>query len=386
MTKNNQRWAALTTWILANFLLLNYVDWPNLKFWGLRGGLFIDSSAIQYYAKCFNNFGYMVYEAGTLMDCKQFVYGTFLLRIFNLIGITYISELSLGVALLILLSITMGSILSKTRLTLPKLFMISTFLAVSPPISLLAERGNLDIVIFAIVWGSFVSTREKQWFQRIILISIASMMKFYTLPLLLILFIALSRRQKILSFPILVAVFSYSVMDFLHIQSLPEPSGAAFGNLSFYYYLRGADLNLPIGLGYILGLALVIVMCIFFSRLHNFGYKLTSQTKSNTEFIAASTLIACYFFGMNYDYRLIFALIPIHFAFANIGRTQSFFKLILIYTFIFWGSFNLFQFQFIGDLFIGVFISFYIFAFCNSDNFHRFFQKIKANKAIRNPK
>lgn len=383
---SNLRRFILSNWIFISFIILHIFDWPNIKWWKLRGGDFIDLTAIQEYATCFKDVGYAVYNPGPLSDCHGFVYGTTLLRIFNFIGITLIQTQILGLISLFILSASLALVLANFNVSLRVLLPITLFIILSPPISLLAERGNIDVLMFAGIATCLLTISDKHWIMRLAILSFLTLIKFYAIPLLLLFLTKAPRKNQILAIPPVLASVFFSILDLAHVTSLPQPINAAFGNLSLYHYLEWLDFTTSELAGHILGL-FAISTCILIIAFANSRLSWLSKRKvTRSELIASLTLLFCYYLGMNYDYRLVFVLLPIAIAMKYPTRNLGLLKALIVITPIFWGSFNLFRWQFFGDVAIGVLVAYYTFLIIKELVSLASERKDKSSKVQRKPK
>lgn len=361
MISSKLRGIILVTWIFINFTILHIADWPNIKLWKLRGGEFIDLSAIQDYATCFEDIGYSVYNPGPLSDCHGFVYGTTLLRTFNFFGIALIQTQILGMIFLFILSASLALVLAKVSISVRALIPISSLIILSPPISLLAERGNIDVLMFAGIATSLLALSDKHWVMRLAILSFLTLIKFYSIPLLLLFLVKALRKNQILAAVPMFATVFFSIRDLVQVTSLPQPINAAFGNLSLFYYLDWLGVTTSELTGHILGLfavcACILILAYASSKLPWFF----KREVTDYELIASLTLLFCYYLGMNYDYRLVFVLLPIAIAMQHPSGKTTLLNALIVITSILWGSFNLFKWQFFGDVAIGVLVSFYTF-------------------------
>lgn len=383
---SNLRRFILSTWIFISFIILHICDWPNIKWWKLRGGDFIDLTAIQYYATCFKEIGYAVYNPGPFSDCHGFVYGTTLLRTFNFLGITLIQTRILGLIFLLILSASLALVMSNVNVSLKVLIPISSFIILSPPISLLAERGNIDVLMFAGIATCLLAISDKHWIIRLAVLSFLTLIKFYAIPLLLLFLIKAPRKNQMLAAPPVLASVIFSILDLAHVTSLPQPINAAFGNLSLYYYLNWLGVTTSELAGHILGLLAICICILMFVFANSRLPWLLKRKVTSSELIASVTLLFCYYLGMNYDYRLVFVLLPIAIAIRSSGGNSGLPKALSVITPIFWGSFNLFKWQFFGDVAIGVLVAYYTFLIIKELISFVSERKVTNNKIERKPK
>jgi hypothetical protein len=301
------------------------------------------------------------------------VYGISLVASANLFGVNHIPVRFLGFIFLAMLAYVIAYFLSSLRIRFPLAIVIMSIVVLSPPISLLAQRGNIDILIAFLIAVGIQGIQNGRASLGFVLIMLTVLLKFYTLPLLL--FLLFDKRfrkpEYIVSASIVLLV---TMVNFSLIAVLPsDGTYAAFGNRAVYYYLQHAELfslNTPRILGDLTGFTLVIVavlsLTVLGSHFKSVFKDLRAEKSLNVPNAFLIVGISCYMLGMSYDYRLIFLILPMMTiripSFRVSKALKAFLVLAVAYT-----SFNSMTFvQLIGDFLIGCIISLFLFLFLSS--------------------
>jgi len=128
------------------------------------------------------------------------MYGSTVLRIIELLGIGNKIVYPVGIFFIAGLSFIFSFLAISTNNRIICLS-VGFIVLLSPPIELLLQRGNLDAFIFILVFFSSILILRNKFFLSLLLLSVCSLIKFYTFPLLVYLSIlyTLKRRKKFIS-------------------------------------------------------------------------------------------------------------------------------------------------------------------------------------------
>jgi hypothetical protein len=185
----------------------------------------------------------------------------------------------------------------------------------SPPIMLLADRGNFDILIFFILILVAKSVERKNIYFAYALLSFTVLLKYYTAPVfLLIIFYSRLSRERILGVILLITTAWYSLRDITITEAqYPHGSEAQFGFTVWGEYLNkysSTQVNWiqKYAISAITFGLMLLVVSVISKRIQlqeiNIHKEYKWQTVAFWIFLIVS--ITCYFGGMNFDYRLIF--------------------------------------------------------------------------------
>lgn len=319
-SKSNTPRYILALGITAFYAWLYFSQWLPLKVQNIGGGRnYADLASVLNAAECYERIGDSVYST---VDTCGYQYGIFLLRFINLLNLNSISLELLGgafflIVFLILLGVAVYS--ASTKLQASMIFI----LAISPGPWLLFERGNFDLLILIFVSCAVLFVNSRLSILGILLIALTALMKFYTLPLLLV-YVAVEKRLylRIIGVITVGIVTPFVIFDILRAPSFPNPTFAAFGLpspglwLNFFAWRFDVPIVLDGPLQYLVGFVALFVgfYLIYFTGLSKkFSLAHHSPTSGsvldkNAFLFFSSLYLICYLAGMNYDYRLIFLI------------------------------------------------------------------------------
>jgi hypothetical protein len=233
----------------------------------------------------------------------------------------------------------------------------------SPVSAFLIERANFDILIFAfVVAGSSLISRGKTKLG-LLTIFVASLIKFYTLPLLFLVFmIKSSPFNRLFGLFLFLVGSSIAVHDIRLIQlglSFPRNCGASFGNPVLFVCFREVGIDIPNQIQNVLGIFLFIIVSLI---LFNLNFKKTYlfkvyhrisliNQKFDVLYISTSvTFLICFFSSVNVDYRLIFLAYPALKEMLSCKENKLRYFLFSMLILAFWFGDNAFFLQPLGDL------------------------------------
>ena len=233
----------------------------------------------------------------------------------------------------------------RTNLRNPKNSLLLLLLLVSPPIALLVERGQLEIIVFIFVMFSAFLIHKNWKIPTYLLLGFASILKFY--PIFLLGYHLVNRRIKnskaqliigLLSFGVSVGVVIIAILGEERTQfdsALGISASRTFGITALPYRLKDAinilgilPINIKLSrsqvmaIGYLFFLLIIFTLLIFRHRGRVFKLDLTTilEDKSLSSFVLLATLFLMflsYFLVSSYYYRMVY-LVPLFL----IGLTQ----------------------------------------------------------------
>jgi len=249
----------------------------------------------------------------------------------------------------------------------------------SPGIWLLFERGNFDELIFILVALAALTFRTKYDWLGVILVGMTALMKFYTLPLFVILVLLQLRKSFRVVF--LIGIIPLTLYLYSLISKIPAFPTTWFVSFGFKFPGEYLDLLLrrEISPTYITNKTAMLLLSIAVFLISLFvmkTLKLIPELKTrditlnptivDRLFIFGSiTFGSCYFAGMNYDYRLIFLALIVAIspaALENDRKSRIFISLGLLALWMSSFSFGLpgmlaVFLQFAGDLCLSLFMA-----------------------------
>jgi hypothetical protein len=359
--------------IFSSFYVLQIIlKWPLLSKWGIGNGFnFGDLKAIIATSKCsFRNIFFQTpqYSCDFLGSTYlHFPYGTTLQVLIRFLQIEENSAFVIGLLILSALCVFFSLIIFYLQISNIKIIVYWGIIFCSPPIVLLVERMNFDAVMILIIALASLCFGKKKIVLGIIVLALSVLLKFYTLPVfLIVLFIIKDFKAR------LIAIFftgfcSYIVLQELHvIQNFRIGAFAAFGAPVYGIYLNRIFTNLELNYeqSSIFGLFLysaALIIIIIFSRSNKKVSLLFKNTVSKSNIsslewlyiLCASIMVSCFIFGNNFEYRLVFLLVAsiVYFNTRLFTSFQKSFLHILLFL-ICWCNYNYYILQPFGDTFL----------------------------------
>lgn len=298
---------------IAFYLTLILMNWPLLRITKMRGATdYQDLYGIFKFKECFANFGYNFTDKSIYPDCAGFVYNFQLLKILNLNILTGISPSQFHIFQLTLYSGLFAYIyayIAKTQATK----LLTLFLLFSPSSQLLLERGNLDAVMIPLIVFASLLIYRGRIFQSLILIILATMFKFYSIPIFL--FAVLKAKNFLVKVTVVILFFIALYMSIHNYLLLREKSietyCCSFGNDVFGLYLNRLGLNLnstsiSIAGWMILIFSIILVSSLSRTKLSVCIPRISNSILSESNIFLPLMLIffVLYISGTNFDYKL----------------------------------------------------------------------------------
>lgn len=312
---------AASIFIVIFYLIQLKYSWPGLQNSRLRGpSNYIDQASVLNSAKCFKDIGLEVYKLdASPSGCGGFVYSIELLRFLNFFHLSNLSSEVLGATYMWLTLVALCSIFLIVKNFGKFDILVAVFAFVSPGIWLLLERGNYDelVFIFVLIASYLLSTKYQE--LGMILLATTALMKFYTLPAFLIAILFLKRRNAKILFGLIAIPMSFYLAYLIKlVADFPSTWFISFGldSLGLYsnLFIReeiSQNSPLPSTVVTLIGFSIIALMIFFFTKIKiTSKIELTTDLPNNRGSIIYITLLtvflACFFAGMNYDYRLIY--------------------------------------------------------------------------------
>lgn len=285
--------------------------------WGYR-----DLDSVLNAARCYERIGDAVYS--TAETCV-YQYGVFLLQFIQFFNLDSINLVLLGgLFVLLVFLILLGVAVFSVRTT--RQAVVAFLIVSSPGPWLLFERGNFDLLIVILVFLAAVFINSRLSILAILFITLTALMKFYTLPLLLV-YILIEKRVtlRIVAAISICFVTPIILFDISRAPSFPNPTFVAFGLpspglwVNFFASRYGAPIEFSGPHLYFLGY-LIFFACAYLMHFSSLRKRFSLQpqllstgpTLSKNIFLLFSSLyLICFLAGMNYDYRLTFLIISL---------------------------------------------------------------------------
>ncbi|CAN2168896.1 hypothetical protein MCEMRE196_00041 [Candidatus Nanopelagicaceae bacterium] len=375
--ENNLYYSITSTLLLLSFYAYQYLfNWPLLKISGILGSSrFIDLVAIQDFSRCVNEYGMAVYEISD--KCSGYQYSLGVLYLFDYTKFSSLSSNAAAFLLEIPLLFIMISLITLSFNKNIKIGVFAVVAALAPGNWLLLERGNLDLIMVELLAIAALTFGKKSEPLGYLMLVISVFTKFYTAPLL-ILYVIMGKRtiRKNLYLPVTIVVVLASLVQIKNVAKFPSTWYVSFGSGSighwanlFLEYQVDSNNRIPEKVGLVIGLLIACIsIAIHWKALKNFEVSQANfvSTKANVILFFGTTFIACYFVGMNYDYRMIFPIVTstlLLIVEKNLPYRKYFVSIAIgsfYFSSFFYGQSGMmvvYQ-QLIGDIFIGLLVSY----------------------------
>jgi len=364
----NRPYLFRTSLLIFVFLgIMQITTWIPLRYWKIwGGGNFVDIGQLLHWGDCYNEFGIQVYgdvTSKTLGFCGGYIYPRQVIQFIDLLNLSRFNVQFLGFLMLLFLSFILAYILQKLQS-----FKIATvFIVISPPIMLIADRANVDILITLLVLFAAVALNRSHFYIAVTLLFFTVVIKFYTLPTLFLFFLYAKNMKKKL-FLILIIVFAFVLIrkDLAFVSNLlGNENERQFGINVWSSYLYDYNLFKPYATYLPIIDYLIFLLCICFVLYYQHYKKLrlveigqTLDIEKNVVFTLFSLIsITVFVAGTSVDYRLLLLIIPTSVLISN-SNFRSFAKELLVLLLVcLWLTFPSGGLEPIGDLAVEILVA-----------------------------
>lgn len=251
---------------------------------------------------------------------RPFNYPSVWVDIFSFFNLKEHHTALLGVLELFILSATLSYWLQRvvtSDFAFNKMTQILFFFvfAMSPPILLLAERGNIDILIFAGLTVATIQIRRRWYVISSVLLVLLGTLKIYPFAGVAIPFLTISKWPKRLFVVVSSGIGGLLIID--ELKYISERSITTWNSISYgtnllpqisFQKLHMDDSRVLSGvLGFSLFLSLTLFLRRFFSGyISVLALRILQSDSYKVDFQVFGTIfIFSYFVGTSYDYRLV---------------------------------------------------------------------------------
>lgn len=262
------------------------------------------------------------FNSAELVSECGYIYGSSLLRAVAFLGLSESMAVTLGWILVACFSIALGSVISLTSSSYRGANVLALLSVNSPPMILLVERANFDIVIFILLVLSCWAISKQRPLVSLATLCLATITKFYTAPLLF--WSAWKQRSietKAVGFAAAIGASIWILPELTGASArIPRPTFVAFGLPTFGLYLSHYGISLHPRLQDALGIMLLGLMCLLIAMIRrssgfNFPYLRLLSPETNFASVISSVFsllfLVCYLSTSNFDYRLFLLLVSV---------------------------------------------------------------------------
>lgn len=294
---------------------LNYLmDWPLVRLANLRIPNFIDLKAVLLSIECAKSADPSSSLDSIFTTCN-YIYGSPLLFFGKYLGLNSVNTGFYAWLLLVISSSLIGLFTYLSISNFKKSLIVVSLIICSPALSLLFERANIDVMIFILVILSAWLYARKQFVISIAIIFIVTLLKFYTLFLLLILiYFHISKKNYYVLIPITAITALNVIFDLVRIEKVPAGGRAQFGTGVFFWYFDAVGIHIDKAIWILIGIVITLTVTYLLMKVPQDYVSILSSKfnfrSSNTTEVAIGwssiIFLSCFLVGFNYDYRLVF--------------------------------------------------------------------------------
>lgn len=327
MTKKLRPYILLLALYVTIFGSQQLLGWPLVRIWGASPwgyAISADLRAVLDSAECLATQPLTAFYSAGFEEC-HYIYGNTLIFIINGLGISPWGTAAISWLFLLIISAIFAHV---TLLFFEKVGSMALRIAAiaslcSPPIALLLERANFDILIFAIMYTGVIFASKNRVVAASLAFALGALMKFYAILGFAIYCLQQTRmREKVwISIIFSVTALVIAVEVIARRPTIPEDIGGAFGihSIGLWFNFATKYLGLEMSLGPIASWALGFLAFLlgtyltsrYLSRFESSarGLKFDLSGRKFDDLLAGAmcaTFVGCYFLGTNFDYRLVF--------------------------------------------------------------------------------
>jgi hypothetical protein len=308
----------------AIYLVNFFLAWPTTRWGDISNGsyLFGDFAWLSAWSTgcrvdlTFPNF-FNVYSQ-IEATCPGFNYGTALIILLSIFPIALehyvIAAITVGLIVVVVLGFFLAIAYSMSFWQ-KVLVSLAVF---SPGTYLLFERGNLDMLIVLLILIAAVLLGRGAFFPAYFVLVLATLLKFYALPLVVIVSLfSNTLKRRIFTAVLTLLTFALVFVDYSRTQILSVYGPVQFGYPVLEHYMEWLGLSLrpiPSFIGFFAPL-FVWALLILVDRRAGKGFRaMLRQSVTNLQgdyafLFTAIAFSAMFFVGLSFDYRLIFLAI-----------------------------------------------------------------------------
>ena len=348
--------------LIAFYVYHDITKWSIMKSLGAQGPiLYVDSSTVLHFSRCFENIGVGVFLSGE--TCSNWNYSASILRLLGILELQNTSEKLIGRLFTYSLLLTFCILVYLVRGY--SVAQVTLFLGlISPPVWLLIERGNFDSVIYLLVFLSALIYAQGYRIFPILLISISSILKFYTLPVLFLTFVK-SRGLYIKLFNSIAILVSIVIITrdlrLLDKNNIIQAGNNHFGLKIIGNYLGKLGIEINLEVQYFLS-GFLFVICIIIAYLVVLRVPFVHFVSANLSMLKFLHLfsfvvfISIYLIGLSVDYKLIFVMATAPFLIIHSHRKLQYLVSLLFLVSV-WFTYLTGFFQTIGDFALQIYMA-----------------------------
>jgi hypothetical protein len=266
-------------------------------------------------AECYSRISINVYKNSSEVGyCGEYLYGRYYLNFLNIFNFQPSQRIFIGTLNLILIITISIWLIKMNKQTINNVGILPIIIFLAPGNILLIERANLDItIIILLVAASYLLYKNRE-LLGLLPVALATLFKFYTLPLIIIMFIFTTKKSYKIIYFLSFIILSIIIYRDIKLSGSNIPSGT-FLTFGLSSILKWSNLYLSkIGTFEINNTAGMLALFVSFILLVSFLYAkikhLDLFSLRGQPFyvfsIFYSVYLTCYLTGSSFDYRLFY--------------------------------------------------------------------------------
>jgi hypothetical protein len=284
-----------------------FYDGTRRRFWDM-------TATLQKWPDCFDKWGLQTFESGERNikaqgECSRFNYGIFTIPLYRLMAIMSQNE-SLWTCVLFAIFVLLLMVVAPRKFNI---HILSLLVLISPPVSLLFESGNPDLLNIVLCMLAGVALYQRWVVALALSSSVVALHKFYGVAIwitIAFLFYKEKSPKRIISTGIImisIVVLSYQVLH-IGLYDFIDAGANHYGITIWDNYFRkvGLDFN-EIGVQ-IVGIATLVLFSglVFWKKSREFAEEGSLSRPTSVAVVLYLVFIFSYVTTSNVDYRLTF--------------------------------------------------------------------------------
>ena len=318
-------------------------DGKRLRFWDM-------SATLRRWPDCYENWGiktfmYATENISNQGQCSKMNYGIFTMPLYRLMSIISKNELIWTIGLSVLALALILYIAGKS----PTMHLFALFVFVSPPITLLFESGNPDLLNISLCLVAGIAIYRKWMLVFLFSTSAVALHKYYGLAAWAVFplsYFKLNKIKSILATAVTLGTISligYQVV-FMGLYQFSDAASNHYGITIWDNYFRKLGFEIPERLVQVVAITSLILIWAYIWQRHSIKFELRRKLSlsETTGLIFYLVFMFSYLTTSNVDYRLAFLGVGIILDFNHFIAKGFYNRAVLI--FIFSSLFFVYQF------------------------------------------
>jgi hypothetical protein len=266
-------------------------------------------------AECYSRIGLNVYKNSSQVGyCGEYLYGRYYLNFLNFIHVHQSQRILIGILSFIAMVVFSIWLIKLNKKPIDNLTILIMVVFLAPGNILLVERANLDItIIFLLVAASYLIYKKRE-ILSLLPVVVATLFKFYTLPIIIIMFFFTSKKMNKAIYVLTFIILSIIIFKDIKLSENNIPSGTflTFGLSSILKWtnlylskIGSYEISSASGL-LVLFVCFIVAVGYFFKKSKNSNLFSLEGQPFYLFSIFFTTYLTCYLIGSSFDYRLFY--------------------------------------------------------------------------------